>query len=175
MNSRERKRVLDWDAQLDLLNYEQILNVSVEATTEDCRLAYYQFAQCFHPDVHPTADREVRDALCRVFQRGSEAYRVLSHPTLRTLWAKVRTQGVLRLSDLAPPPTVDLNCELPNLHVQCRSAGAKLAARQAAISFAQGDVAGATQHLERALEFEGGASLDLARCLEAIRDVRISG
>ncbi len=145
VNTEERKRVLDWDAQIDSLSYEQVLGLSETATIEECRSAYYQFAQCFHPDMHPIADEQLRDALCRVFQRGSEAYRVLTHPSLRARWAKHRSKGATRLSDLAPAPMVDLHRDLPDLHVQCRSGGAKLEARQAAISFAQGDIASTTR------------------------------
>ena len=170
MNTLERTRILDWNERIDLLSYEQILGLSVDASVDACQEAYYQFAQCFHPDVHPDADPEVHAALCRIFQRGSEAYRVLTHPTLRARWARARQQGTVRLSDLAPPPTIDLQSELPNLHVQCRSGGAKLEALQAAMAFARGDLAGTSRHLEKAMAFEGGASLDLARCLEAIKD-----
>ena len=175
MNARERKRVLDWDAQIDSLSYEQVLGISESATIDACRSAYYQFAQCFHPDIHPGTDPQLRDALCRVFQRGSEAYRVLTHPSLRARWARARSQGALRLSDLAPPPKVDLGDDLPGLHVRCRSGGAKLEARQAAIAYAQGDMASTREHLERAMAYEGGASLDLARCLDAIKDLGAGG
>ncbi len=175
MNAQERTRILDWDAQIDSLSYEQLLGIPGDASIEDCRNAYYQFAQIFHPDMHPMADGPLRDALCRIFQRGSEGYRVLTHPSLRSRWLRVRAQGALRLGDLAPSPIVDLRSDLPNLHVQCRSGGAKLEARQAAKSFEQGDVARAKLHLERALVYEGGASLELARCLEAIGDLGAGG
>ncbi len=171
MDPRERTRILDWDAQIDRLSYEQILGIPEGAALEDCQQAYYQFAQCFHPDMHPGADRETHAALRRIFQRGSEAYRVLTHPSLRPRWTRLRREGALRLGDLAPTPMVDLQSELPNLHVLCRSGGAKLEARQAAIAFSRGDVAHALAHLEKAMQFEGGASLDLARCLEAIQDL----
>jgi curved DNA-binding protein CbpA len=170
VDTRERTRILDWDAQIDRLSYEQILGIPEDAALGDCQRAYYQFAQCFHPDMHPGADREAHAALCRVFQRGSEAYRVLTHPSLRARWTRLKREGALRLGDLAPTPTVDLQDELPNLHIRCRSGGAKLEARQAAIAFSSGDVARALAHLEKAMQFEGGASLDLARCLEAIRE-----
>jgi hypothetical protein len=170
-NATERSRILEWDGLIDRLNYEQILGISDNATIEDCRSAYYRFAQCFHPDMHPNADDELRNALCRVFQRGSEAYRALTHPSLRNRWAKLRAQGALRLIDLAQLPATDLLSDLPNLHIHCRSGGAKLEARQAAGLFARGDIVSATKHLEQALAFEGGASLELARCLEAIREL----
>ena len=175
VDTQERTRILDWDALIDSLSYEQLLGISSDASIEDCRIAYYRFAQLFHPDMHPMADGPLRDALCRIFQRGSEAYRVLTHPSLRMRWARLRSQGALRLGDLAPSPVVDLRNDLPDLHVQCRSGGAKLEARQAAKSFEQGDIASARLHLERALAYEGGASLELARCLEAIGDFGAGG
>lgn len=175
VNAQERTRILDWDARIDSLSYEQVLGISSDASIEDCRNAYYQFAQCFHPDMHPMADGPLRGALSRIFQRGSEAYRVLTDPSLRVRWVRIRSQGALRLGDLAPSPVVDLQSDLPELHVQCRSGGAKLEARQAAKSFERGDVTATKHHLERALAYEGGASLELARCLEAIADLGAGG
>lgn len=173
MSTRQRERILDWDASIDSLTYEQILGISEHASVEDCRSAYYEFAQRFHPDMHPNADVELRDALCRIFQLGAEAYRVLTHPALRKRWARLKSQGAHRLTEEATSAGINLQSELPNLHVQCRSGGAKLEARQAAISFAHGKLALAVEHLERALMFEGGANLDLVRCLEAIRDLGV--
>ena len=168
MNFESRQRVIDWDAQIDQLKYEEILGVCQDATVDECREAYYRFAQSFHPDAHPDADGVLRQALTRVFQRGVEAYRVLTDPLLRARWGREGLHGKLRLSDLTNSPPIDLAQEVADLHLRCRSAGAKLTSKQAAVTFAQGDFARTVQLLQGALEFEGGANTYLARCLDEL-------
>jgi len=175
LNSSDRKRILDWDNQIHRLGYEQILGIDSDGSIDDCRRAYYEFALCFHPDTHPEADGETQQALCRIFQRGSEAYRVLTHPGLRLRWHKARDQGSSRLSDLAPPPDLDLALELPRLHERCHSAGAKLEAVSATRAFMRGDTAAATRHLEQALVYDGGSSPELIRFLEALARLPAGG
>ena len=168
MHPSEFTRILDWDAQIDHLGYEEILGVAPDPSTEDCRAAYHRFAECFHPDMHPAADEQTRRILCRIFQRGAEAYRVLTHGALRARWSFAKSQGHRRLDDLTPPQEVDLTQVLPDLHEQCRSAGAILESKMAAKAFARGDLPGTVEHLARALAYEGGASLELIGCLEAL-------
>jgi hypothetical protein len=120
--------------------------------------------------MHPTADESLRQILCRIFQVGSEAYRVLTRANLRARWMLAKAQGQRRVADLTVSPEVNLAQAVSNLHEQCRSAGAILESKMAAKSFARGDISDATEHLQRALAYEGGASLDLARCIEALAD-----
>jgi len=168
MDPGERAKILEWDARIDSLDYEQILGVDSSSSAEDCTTAYYAFAECFHPDMHSGTDEHLHQVLCRLFQRGSEAYRVLTHPALHTRWLKAKSEGRMRLSDLAPPPPFDLGLELTNLHERCRSAGAKLESKLAAKAFGLGHISEATRHLQQALAYDGGVSLDVARCLEAL-------
>ncbi len=169
MNSESCQRVIDWDAQIDNLNYEDILGVSPDSSADECREAYYRFAEAFHPDAHPDAEGTLREALTRVFQRGVEAYRVLTDSRLRARWARERTRGQVRLLNLTIAPEVNLARELEDLHLHCRSAGAKLAAQKAVVSFAQGNFTRTIEQLERALEFESGANMYLAHCLDALK------
>lgn len=118
--------------------------------------------------MYPDADEPLRLTLSRIFQTGSEAYRVLTHSSLRIRWALAKAQGHRRLKDLRPPPELDLATALPNLHERCRSAGAMLESKMAAKAFAQGNIPGATWHLQRALAYEGGASPELVQCLEQL-------
>jgi hypothetical protein len=168
LDTTVRTTILDWGARLDSLDYEAILGVSAEAGIEECRAAYHRFAQYFHPDMYPDADEPIRQTLSRIFQSGSEAYRVLTHSSLRIRWSLAKSQGHRRLTDLRPPPEVDLAKALPSLHERCRSAGAILESKMAAKAFAQGNTPGATRHLQRALAYEGGASLDLVQYLEIL-------
>ena len=163
-----RGRIIEWDTRINRLTYEEILGVSSDASVAECRDAYYRFACAFHPDLHTQADDTLRQALTRVFQRGVEAYRVLTHPHLRSRWKRERDLGAVRLADLYVTPQIDLNRVLPDLHLDCRSAGAKLAAKQAAESFTRGDLGRARSCLQTALIYEGGANPDLERCLGAM-------
>ncbi len=167
MSDRAR-RIQEWDSQLNQLDYEQVLGVSIDAPAETCRLAYYRFAQAFHPDTHIDADPELRAALTRIFQRGVEAYRVLTDPVLRALWSKAKTGGARRLASSTRPPELDVVAELQDLHLRCRSAGAKLCAKQAHSAYSKGNHRACAAHLRAALEYECGANPDIARCLEAI-------
>jgi len=163
-----RRRALEWDSRIDQLGYEEILGVPVDSTVEACRQAYYRFAQAFHPDSHLDADPLLRIALTRVFQRGAEAYRVLTDPRLRPQWVLAGRQGALRLAISAVGPPIDLAQELGELHLHCRSAGAKLSAKQAASAFSKGSLDLCEKHLQTALDYEQGANLYVARCLGAL-------
>jgi hypothetical protein len=173
MNIESRSRVLEWDSMLDGLDYEQILGVSSDESIETCRQAYYRFAQAFHPDSYPDADALLRSALTRIFQRGAEAYRVLSNPVLRTRWSIAKQQGALRLTESPRAPELDLNAELEALHLHCRSAGAKLCTQQAYRLFSKANFLGCLGQLRSALDYEGGANPFIARCQEALA-LRIS-
>jgi curved DNA-binding protein CbpA len=168
VSAESRQRIIEWDCSLDRLNYEEILGVPVQAAPEVCRQAYYRFAQRFHPDSHRDADPALREALTRVFQRGVEAYRVLTDPELRARWFAARTQGATRLTDTRAAQDIDLGEEMRELHLRCRSAGAILLAKQAHSAFKRGDVAQCAMCLRKALEYEGGANLDIQRCLAAL-------
>ena len=163
-----RRRVLEWDARIDQLGYEDILGVPIDSSVETCRQAYYRFAQAFHPDSHLDADPLLRIALTRIFQRGAEAYRVLTDPSLRAQWVLARHQGAFRLAISSVGPAIDLAQELGELHLHCRSAGAKLSAKQAASAFSKGSIDRCEKHLQTALDYEHGASLYIARCLSAL-------
>jgi hypothetical protein len=162
-----RRRVLEWDTKIDHLGYEEILGVPVDSAVEVCRQAYYRFAQAFHPDSHLDADPLLRIALTRVFQRGAEAYRVLTDPWLQSQWVLARGRGAFRLAISSVGPEIDLTRELGELHLHCRSAGGKLSAKQAASAFSKGSTALCEVHLRTALDYERGANLYIARCLGA--------
>lgn len=171
MDDESRTRVLQWSNNLDILNYEEILGITTSATVEDCRAAYYQFARAFHPDAHPAADDELRAALARVFQRGVEAYRVMTHPQLRARWLQAKSKGAVRLKDLILAADFDVTPLLHSLHEHCRSGGAKLHAQQAAQLHLRGRYAESCQHLQSALSYDGNANPYIERCIEAIRTI----
>jgi len=166
----DHARILDWAHQVDTLSYFELLQIPRDF--DDARLldAYHRFAAAFHPDAHPDAPEEVARALKLLFQRGVEAYRALGHPKLRRRYLHELEQGRLRLPDLKPPVAIDLGRVVPELHLCCRSAGAKLAAQKAAKALARGDLWEVHASLELALRSDSDTNLDIQRCLEEVRE-----
>ena len=160
-------RVDAWDEVLDDASYYEILSVLPLADEEALRRAFHEFALAFHPDSHVGASPELSDKLRRVYQRGAEAYRVLSDPELRVRYDMALSRGEVRLepeqADLRP--NFDAGKPLDEL---CRSAGAKLAAQKAAKLIGAGDLAGAKHQLEIALEYDGGINPALSERLRAL-------
>ncbi|MGC4070022.1 MAG: J domain-containing protein [Polyangiaceae bacterium] len=166
----ESARIFAWDAALDELDYYSLLDVSRDASPEELRRAYYRFALLFHPDARPDVDSDRLRALTRIFQRGVEAYRVLSNPRDRAHYALSLENGELRLLE-SSTPFVDPSEHLPTLHLACRSAGAKLFAQQAARAWARRDPPATRRALEEALRYDGNTNPDISRCLGALRQL----
>src|SRR5262245_46744811 len=87
----------DWEDVLDDANYYEILGVLEIADADAVRQAFHDFSLGFHPDAHPGVDPDVQARLTRVFQRGVEAYRVLSVPESRAAYDLALAKGELRL------------------------------------------------------------------------------
>ncbi|MBN1606332.1 MAG: J domain-containing protein [Polyangiaceae bacterium] len=169
MDEEQKQRLMAWMALVDECDYYELLGVPPTADHDTIKNAYRGWVGSFHPDAHPADDASTLDLLTRVFQRGTEAYRVLTDVDLRTRYDIGLRQGELRLRELltsAPAPRQSSSGK--PLHELCRSAGAKLAAKQADSLLAKGDLAGAKRQLELALSYDGGANLDLAERLEAL-------
>lgn len=81
--------------KLSELNYYEILRVPSEASADAIKVAFHAFARRYHPDraAHDPARRQM---LTRIYQRGTEAYRVLCHPKRRQLYDHGLSQGQLR-------------------------------------------------------------------------------
>ncbi len=161
-------RVRRWVEVLDDSSYYEILGVLEIADDRAIREAFHQFSLAFHPDVHVGAGEELLAAVRRLFQRGAEAYRVLSHPELRVRYDMALAKGHLRLQARDVPTGAVLERAAKPLHELCRSAGAKLAAQKADKLIGAGDLPGAKRELEKALQFDGGANPALSERLEAI-------
>jgi curved DNA-binding protein CbpA len=169
MDEQHKRRLADWVAIVDHCDYYELLGVQATADPESIKNAYHGLVSSFHPDAHPGEDASTLDMLTRVFQRGTEAHRVLTDIDLRTRYDIGLLRGELRLRELltsAPAPR-ERSSGKP-LHELCRSAGAKLAAKQADSLLAKGDLGAAKRQLELALRYDGGANLDLAERLEAL-------
>lgn len=167
MDLRDIERIFDWDALLDQSSYYEVLGVLEIADSSAIRKAFHEFAVAFHPDAFPEADEETADALRRVFQRGAEAYRVLSRPETRSDYDLALAKGQLRLDATFPPPPLHRPSDIRSLDELCRSAGARRYAKRAEELITSGDLTGAKRELQMALR-EDGENADLAERLDAI-------
>lgn len=101
---RAADAVRAWAAKLDELDYYEILRVPARdasgqpPTPEALRQAFNGFAGAFHPERYKGEPPAILEAATRIFRRGNEALRVLSHPQLRQKYDFERRTGVLRLS-----------------------------------------------------------------------------
>src|ERR1041384_6695573 len=167
MDLQDIERVFEWDALIDQSSYYEILGLLEIADGGAIRKAFHEFALSFHPDAFPEADEETADALRRVFQRGAEAYRVLSRPDSRSDYDLALAKGQLRLDSTIAPPPLARNSDIRSLDELCRSPGARRFAKRAEELITAGDLTGAKRELQMALR-EDGDNPDLAERLDAI-------
>ncbi len=158
-----------WDQILDDCSYYELLGLLEISDDSTIKAAYHAFARSFHPDGFMGEPEALRAAASRVFERGSEAYRVLSNPKLRTLYDRALATGQLRLDATRAGEASDLPPGSLSLSALCRSPGAKLKAKAAEQSLEAGRLREAYQQLQLALAMEGdGAAPELLERLDAI-------
>ncbi|MDP3278983.1 MAG: J domain-containing protein [Deltaproteobacteria bacterium] len=97
MTDADDSTVRDTLGQLETLDYYALLSVADNADSEQIRDAFHLFALHYHPDRFQDEPEQKSYAL-QIFKRGSEAYRVLMHATLRARFDAARRRGALRLS-----------------------------------------------------------------------------
>ena len=161
------ERVYEWAAVLDDSSYYELLGVLEIADDASVKAAFHEFALACHPDAHLDYDAETTTVLRRVFQRGAEAYRVLSHPDLRPRYDLALAKGQLRLGGTEVPRVANVGVGAKSLDDLCRSAGAKLYASRADALISQGDLAAAKRELMMAVR-EDGENPELAERLDAL-------
>jgi curved DNA-binding protein CbpA len=166
----ELARIEAWNEVLDDASYYEMLGVLPLADLDALRRAFHEFALAFHPDSHVGADESTLEKVRRVFQRGAEAYRVLTDPELRVRYDMALEHGQLRLVPETVPRRASFDEGRP-LDELCRSGGAKLHAQKAAKLIDAGNPAAAKLELERALEYDGGVNPALE---ERLRDLELA-
>jgi curved DNA-binding protein CbpA len=85
---------------LDQLDYYALLGVTPDASLADIRAGFREFARRHHPDCYAGDARSAAEA-SRIYRRGTEAYRVLTHPQQRRAYDEQVKQGKLRLEPQA--------------------------------------------------------------------------
>ncbi len=161
------ERVYEWAAVLDDSSYYELLGVLEIADDASVKAAFHEFALAFHPDSHLDYDSDTGAVLRRVFQRGAEAYRVLSHPELRPRYDLALAKGQLRLGGSEVPRVANVGVGAKSLDDLCKTAGAKLYASRADALISQGDLAAAKRELMMAVR-EDGENPELAERLDAL-------
>ena len=160
-------RVYEWAAVLEDSSYYELLSVLEIADDAALKLAFHEFALAFHPDAHPDYDPELAAMSRAVFQRGAEAYRVLSHPELRPRYDLALAKGQLRLGGSEVPRVANVGVGAKSLDELCHTASAKRFASRADQLISEGDLTGAKRELMLALR-EDGANQELAERLDAL-------
>lgn len=161
-------RLFTWHSILDRVSYYELLGVSAEAPEDAIKAAFHDFALAFHPDGHLDHGPEALTAAQAVFQRGAEAYRVLSHRDLRGRYNLLLAKGQQRLETSSETPPVPLNPLVRSLDDLCRSAAAKLCAQRADQLISQGDLRAARKELQLAVYHDGSPNRELEDRLEAL-------
>ena len=110
-------------------------------------------------------DADTQARLTRIFQRGVEAYRVLSVSETRAAYDLSLAKGELRL-ERGAATRVDTGAR--SLDEVCRSPGAKLYAKRAEDLIAMGELEKATNELYRALRAEEGENPELLERIHAV-------
>jgi curved DNA-binding protein CbpA len=167
MDLQDIERIFEWDALIEQSSYYEILGLLEIADTSAIRKAFHEFALTFHPDAFPEADEETAAALRRVFQRGAEAYRVLSRPESRSEYDLALATGLIRLDGTIAPAPLARPSDIRSLHDLCRSAGARLYAKRAEEAISAGDLRAAKRELQLALRADGD-NAELAERLDAV-------
>ena len=81
---------------LDELTYYDLLGVEPSVGVDTLRQAFHDFARRYHPDNH-TDDPARLARATEIFRRGTEAYRVLLDPELRSAYDRALERGETRL------------------------------------------------------------------------------
>ena len=160
----DRAHLGAWDEVLDESSYYEILGILHIADGGAIREAFHEFALAFHPDAQLDLDPREREMVQRIFQRGVEAYRVLSTDEQRAAYDLLLAKGMLRME----APSVREDTGARSLDELCESAAAKLYAKRAEAFITQGELGRAADELLRALRAEEGANPQLAERLQSL-------
>jgi curved DNA-binding protein CbpA len=155
--------IRQWLAALDAISYYELFRLAPNATFDDLRAAFHGFAESFHPDVHRWRHPNEQAAIGIIYRRGTEAYRVLSDPSLRMRYDGALANGILRPEDLIvemeTAATKSLsNPNAPNARLvdKLRNAGARPFVLRAEELFKKGDPKQAKIQLVMAMHMEKG-------------------
>ena len=96
----DREALMQWIEALDHLTYYELFCVPATSTFDDLRSAFHLFADTFHPDGHGWRPVDEQAVIGRIYRRGTEAWRILSDPTLRARYDSAVANGIVRPEEL---------------------------------------------------------------------------
>jgi hypothetical protein len=150
--------VLRWSTVIDRVDYFAVLKLprppspDQGPTDSEVRKAFHRFALAFHPDHYRNAAEDVRAATARVYNVGTEAYRVLLDPMLTQRYLRLLSEGTLRMSPEQLEQTkMRLTSGKETIHDLVKSAGARPFALRADELVASGDLKQARLQLQLAI------------------------
>ena len=161
----DRHVIGEWLRVLDDITYYVLLGVPNDASADELKEAFHAFAETFHPDGHTGRPDGEREAIGRIFRRGTEAYRVLSDPPLRagydTSLAGGAAPAVASRRSSLPPSKEQAQRGPKRLEDTIRSPSARPFARSAEELAKKGDFKQAKIQLTMARHYEpNNAALD---------------
>jgi curved DNA-binding protein CbpA len=142
---RSGDAIFGWVHVLDRLSYYELFGIASEASCDEVREAFCEFCDTFHPDRHVARPHDERQAVLKIFKRGTEAYVVLGDRALR---ARYDTQ-LTASSDAIPQrlpflplsrPLSDASPRTATLEDVSRSLAARPFARRADELMGKGDL-----------------------------------
>ncbi len=146
--------IFGWLELIDQLDYYAILDVDHTADQDDLKRAFHAFAAKFHPDGHMWRTDEEQVAVDTIFKRGTEAYSVLSEPSLRDRYdnqlATAPPQASARMMASVPPPVMRASHLPQRLEDSVRTPTARPFARRAEELIEAGDLKQAKLQLQMA-------------------------
>ncbi len=86
------------DAELDRLNYYDLLGVERDASIAEVKKSFRAFARKYHPDRFAASAEEKRERATRIYRRGAEGLQVLVDPAARRLYDLALEKGIRRLT-----------------------------------------------------------------------------
>lgn len=89
-----------WLSVIDQLSYYDLFRVHPRASQDELKYAFHEFAADWHPDSHAWRHPAEREKIDVIFKRGTEAYRVLSDPSLRAQYDNALAQGNTRPAEI---------------------------------------------------------------------------
>ena len=149
----DSEAIFEWFFLLDDLDHYELLRIPRDATHDDVKRAFREFAERFHPDVHAGRNAEERLALDAIFKRGTQAHAVLTDAVQRRAYdAKLAApRATPRPRAPSSAPTTGRRSRLSD-HVS--SAGALPHARRAEELLEEGELRLAREQLALASKNE---------------------